>query len=53
MGALGTRLMAIMIRGRAHVGFFPHAEFVCPRHLLHFMVHFLLRVTELCFLLFF
>ena len=38
-------------RGKAHVGFCPRAKFVCPSHLLHFMVHFLLRVAKLCFLL--
>ena len=38
-------------RGRAHVGFFARAKFVCPDHLLHFIVHFLLRVAKLCFFL--
>ena len=33
--------------------FCPRAKFVCRDHLLHFVVHTLLRVAKLCFFIFF
>lgn len=45
---IGTRVMA-MNRVELMFGFFLRAKFVCPNHLLHFGVHFLLGVAKLCF----
>jgi len=36
--ALGTRVMAIMIRGRVHAWIFPTCYYYCPDHLLYFMI---------------
>ena len=46
---LRTRVMAMIKGVEVRFGFCPRAKFVCPDHLLHFMIHFLLRVDKLCF----
>ena len=52
IGALGTRVTTIMIGGRAHVGFFPHDNFLCPDHIFRFVVHFPVECDQICFFLF-